>query len=119
MHVKKLYSFSPTVIKKAFFRQMFLCAHCGDNLLDLSENAHHVIPKQTGKPTDPLDVFLRTESNCVILCEPCHTRVHQDGRYKMGAVAGPEGYPYSHGTDRLEHRKWVKQIDFEWGRKFP
>jgi hypothetical protein len=50
--------------------------------------------------------------NCVVLCEDCHYRVHQDGRYQNGAVAGPDYYPYSHGRkNSADHNAWAKSID--------
>jgi 5-methylcytosine-specific restriction endonuclease McrA len=101
---------------QAFLRQWNLCAHCGRNLSSLFDHAHHVIPNQTGVVGNPADAFLRSVDNCVILCDTCHERVHQDGRYRAGAVAPAEYYPYSHGKQSPQHTLWVIRVNAEWRR---
>jgi 5-methylcytosine-specific restriction endonuclease McrA len=97
--MKRPFNFKDTTKREAFKRQWNLCAHCGENLSDFFDHAHHVIPNQTGRAGNVADQFLRTVDNCVILCDTCHERVHHDGSYRTGAVAPPEYYPYSHGKD--------------------
>ncbi len=104
------FSFTPAVKFQARFRQNGKCACCGDSLDDVIENAHHVIPNQSGDETKPDHKWLATEENCVVLCFMCHGRVHQDNRYRAGAVAPPSYYPYSHGDNRFLHQAWVNTL---------
>jgi hypothetical protein len=113
------FDFSDTTKREAFRRQWNLCAHCGRNLANLYDHAHHVIPNQSGNVSNPADAFLRSVDNCVILCDMCHERVHQDARYRTGAVAPPEYYPYSHGNQVQQHTLWVTQLNNQWRRMFP
>jgi hypothetical protein len=55
----------------------------------------------------------------VMLCETCHTRVHQDGRFRTGATALPDYFPYSHGRYRATHEKWAKQLNTMARTVFP
>src|SRR5262245_7104676 len=80
------FDFSRTIKRDASLRQNNKCAHCGDELTDLLDHAHHVVPNQTGNPAARQDNWLRSLENCVVLCDTCHTRVHQDGRFRTGAV---------------------------------
>jgi hypothetical protein len=73
------------------------------------EFAHHVVPNQCGNPADPTHQWLRTLVNCVLVCHQCHQRVHEDGDTKLGAVAPPKYFPYSH-KDPAAHRKWARQL---------
>lgn len=104
------FDFPKHVRDDAFQRQDSLCAHCGESLVDLWDNAHHVMPNQTGRPNDPRDQWLREVDNCVVLCELCHERVHQDGHYIDGAVALPNAFPYSHGVDASAHSDWATRL---------
>ena len=114
--MKRPFDFEHTTKAQAFMRQWNLCGHCGGNLSNLFDHAHHVIPNQTGRVTNPKDQFLRSIDNCVILCDLCHERVHQDGRYRTGAVAPAEYYPYSHGRQTPLHMLWVIRVNAEWLR---
>jgi hypothetical protein len=96
--------------QQAFFRQWNLCAHCGGSLVDAYDHAHHVVPNQLGREGNPADAWMREPDNCVILCDACHNRVHQDGRFQAGAVASPDDFPYSHGHKTLEHRAWAARM---------
>jgi hypothetical protein len=100
------FDFSPGTKSKAFFRQWNLCAHCGESLEDMYDHAHHVVPNQVGRAGAADDAWIKEVDNCVILCEDCHTRVHEDGRFQAGAVAPPDYYPYSHGHQAASHQAW-------------
>src|SRR5262245_37936725 len=91
------FDFSDDVRNQAFFRQFNCSAHYGETLLYLSDHAHHVVPNQLGQAGDTTHHWIREIDNCVILCEPCHERVHENGKYRFGAVASPDDFPYSHG----------------------
>jgi hypothetical protein len=105
------FDFGTLVRQESRLRQHGRCACCGDILDDLIEHAHHVVPNQSGSPKDTTHQWLRSTENCVVLCEICHERVHQDGNYRLGAVAPPSYYTYSHGIDRVAHRNWVIQLE--------
>lgn len=104
------FNFSWHTQQEARQRQAGACACCGESLDDVIEHAHHVIPNQSGKADEPRHRGLRSADNCVVLCEDCHWRVHEDGRYRTGAVAPPEYYPRSHGDDLLAHQAWVSRL---------
>jgi hypothetical protein len=93
-------------------RQGGACACCGELLDGVLEHAHHVVPNQSGRAGEPRHLWLRSIDNCAVLCDLCHWRVHQDGRYRTGAVAPPEYYPHSHGDDQIAHRAWVAKLTF-------
>jgi 5-methylcytosine-specific restriction endonuclease McrA len=113
------FDFDQRTRREAFLRHWNRCAHCGRSLSDLFDHSHHVIPNQTGSLSNPADAFLRSVDNCVILCDTCHERVHEDGRYRTGAVAPAEYYPYSHGTQTAQRSLWIALIHAEWRRIFP
>jgi hypothetical protein len=108
------FDFGRDAIFAARVRQKGLCAVCGFRLRDSVEHAHHVIPNQSGDPEDSDDDWLRRTENCVYLCSICHSRVHQNGRYRNGAVAPPTYFEYSHGKgadSRQNHRLWASKLD--------
>lgn len=108
----RLFDFSESTKNQAFFRQWNLCAHCGRSLINLIDHAHHVVPNQMGKAGHKGDFWIREVDNCVMLCEHCHHRVHEDGRYRTGAVASPADYPFSHGRNaEKEHRHWASKME--------
>jgi 5-methylcytosine-specific restriction endonuclease McrA len=100
------FDFTSSVRSQARLRQNGLCACCGDALDDLEEHAHHVIPNQSGDARNPRHSWLSAAENCVVLCAVCHDRVHEDGRFRTGAVAPPSYYPWSHGGNRAAHNTW-------------
>lgn len=104
------FDFSWKVQQTARLRQEGICACCGDDLSDLVEHAHHVIPNQSGVSAKPEHLWLKSTDNCVVLCDQCHWRVHQDGRYQKGAVAPPAYFPHSHGENRAGHQGWAVQL---------
>ena len=104
------FNFSVDVKNKAFFRQWNLCAHCGKSLTNVFDHAHHVLPNQAGARGNPNDSWIKSVDNCVILCESCHFRVHENGRYRTGAASAPKYFPYSHGRQKQEHQFWVRSI---------
>src|SRR4051794_40043180 len=68
------FNFSEAVKRDARLRQMELCAYCGDSLNEQSEEAHHVVPDQSGEVggtrggtrgrSPRLHQFLRLEFQC-------------------------------------------------------
>jgi 5-methylcytosine-specific restriction endonuclease McrA len=112
MTVPRPFDFTdPRIKQEARFRQANTCACCGESLSDFfNEFAHHVVANQSGDPRNPEHGWIRQLVNCVLLCEDCHNRVHQDGKTRFGAMAPPDYFPYSHGADRAAHRAWVREI---------
>jgi hypothetical protein len=104
------FDFSKEAKDQAFVRQWNRCAHCGQSLVDVLDHAHHVVPNQIGKAGDPRDSWMRSQDNCVVLCEDCHVRVHEDGRFRAGAVASPDYFPYSHGKQKAAHDQWAEEL---------
>jgi hypothetical protein len=106
------FDFRGLTIKEARFRQANLCAVCGHSLSQFDvEYGHHVVPNQCGNPADPSHQWIKTLINCVLLCLDCHNRVHENGRTKLGAVAPPSYFPFSHGSASRHHQKWVKDLE--------
>ncbi len=108
------YNFSRITKNQAFFRQWNNCAHCGGSLLNVMDHAHHVFSKQLGKSTVADSEWIKSVDNCVILCENCHWRVHENGHYLRGAVAAPEFYPFSHGKDSMFHKAWAQKLSVKF-----
>lgn len=104
------FDFSDNTRQKAFFRQWNQCAHCGRSLIDTYDHAHHVVPNQLGRPGNPDDSWMRGDDNCVLLCDTCHNRIHENGRFRSGAVASPDDFPYSHGRQKAEHQIWASRM---------
>ena len=80
---------------------------------------HHVVPKQAGGNQSSGDPWMKSKDNAVYLCNECHHRVHEDGKYRDGIVAGPETFPYSHGdpndpTAKSSHEAWSKEVNGKW-----
>jgi hypothetical protein len=96
---------------QARFRQFGLCACCGEKLDNLEEHAHHVLPNQSGNPKNPDHAWLSSVDNCVVICTHCHERVHENGRYRNGAVAPPDYFRFSHGSNLAAHHAWVRQLN--------
>lgn len=105
------FDFDGSIMKQARLRQFGLCAVCGDCMNDVYEHAHHVVPNQAGDSANPSHSWLKSQINCVILCEDCHYAVHDSGRYRTGAVAPPEYYKHSHGGHTVEHTRWVDELN--------
>lgn len=104
------FDFTDTTKDQAFFRQWNRCAHCGRNLINVYDHAHHVVPNQVGQAGKAEDQWIREPDNCVILCEECHGRVHENGHFRFGAVASPDDFPYTHGRDRAAHVAWATRM---------
>ncbi|MFO0848217.1 MAG: hypothetical protein U0871_06640 [Gemmataceae bacterium] len=100
-------SLAPTEARQ---RQNGVCACCGRKLDHVLEHAHHVVPNQSGQAGEPQHLWLKSTDNCVILCDQCHWRVHQDGHYRTGAVAPPTYFPHSHGTNSSAHWAWATRL---------
>ena len=115
------FRFDPITKQRAFFRQWNLCAHCTQSLINAYDHAHHVVPNQVGRPGNRADAWIRELDNCVVLCDDSHGRVHENGRYRFGAVASPDDFPYSHGRKtkvnpaaEMEHRVWADRMRFRF-----
>jgi len=110
------FEFRESVKREAFRRQAGQCAVCGRSLADIYDHAHHVVPNQRGRARHSEDAWIRESDNCVVLCDACHERVHEDGRYVSGAVAPPEYFAHSHGRRSGEHRRWADAMQRRfWG----
>ena len=105
------FDFDDSARKQARFRQWGLCACCGDSMDDDEDHAHHVIPNQSGNPSNVTHHWLATAENCVVLHIPCHERVHENARYRLGGVAPPDYFPHSHGHNAPAHQSWVNQLE--------
>jgi hypothetical protein len=105
------FEFSADAKFKARLRQQGKCACCGQGLRDAIEHAHHVVPNQSGIPGNPKHAWLATSDNCVVLCDACHGRVHQDGKFRAGAVAPASYFAFSHGPNKPLHQVWVNQMN--------
>jgi hypothetical protein len=105
------FEFRSPVKFEARLRQVGRCAVCGEDLDDSDEEAHHVAPRQSGKPRDLGHAWLRTSDNCVVICGLCHGAVHQGSKFRFGAVAPPSYFRFSHGGDRTAHRLWADELE--------
>lgn len=107
-----LFRFPRSVEKQAIIRQGSCCAICntGGNIKSLT--GHHVIPVRHGCPSknDPNYAFLNTVENCVMICKSCHISKAHGGHWAYGVLAGPEGFPNSHGSNTAAHKKWVSVL---------
>ena len=105
------FDFDSNVKTVARIRQGALCACCGESLDDVEEHAHHVIPNQSGTVGNPRHAWLREAANCVVLCAPCHDRVHENGKYRGGAVAPPSYFPFACGRNQGLALAWRQGIE--------
>ena len=112
----RAFDFTDTIKQQARLRQHGLCACCGALLDDLVEHAHHVVPNQSGHPGNVDHLWLKSAENCVVLCDVCHLRVHENGRYRAGAVAPPDYFNHSHGHNTPAHRRWSEQLQTKLAR---
>jgi hypothetical protein len=108
--MRRPFAFSAAVKNAAYLRQLGHCAVCNEDLADVIDHAHHVIPNQSGTPGAAVHAFLATAENCVIICDMCHGRVHQNENFRSGAVAPPDYFSYSHAHDVPAHRAWVRRL---------
>jgi hypothetical protein len=109
------FNFSKAVKDAAFFRQNGRCALCRRSLQNQDEYGHHVIPDQSGDPSNQEDQFLGTADNCVMICEACHWIVHEGGRWAIGAVPPPDFYEHSH-PNKADHMAWSALLKREYLR---
>ena len=104
------FDFLASTRRRAHFRQHGLCAVCGENLEDLFDNAHHVIPNQSGTAGHAQHAWLREVDNCVVLCDACHDAVHDSGRFRNGATAPPSYFEFSHAGNKQLHEGWAAEL---------
>jgi 5-methylcytosine-specific restriction endonuclease McrA len=108
----RLFNFSKTTQDAALFRQKFRCAWCCEHLSEVIFHGHHVVPGQAATARTPGNQWLRTEENCVMLCDHCHAvHGHEDGKYAKGAVPYARSFRYSHGPDFKAHKNWADRVD--------
>ncbi len=115
--MSRAYDFDQETRTRSFQRQHGACACCASKLKadylarEREVHAHHVTPNQAGRAGDPRDGWLAERDNCVMICDDCHHRVHENGHYRDGAMAPASYFPHSHGTDRAAHEAWAKAHD--------
>ena len=125
------FEFTDIVKRAAAQRQMNRCALCGKAVknLPLSEQQrengqikghgtldfHHVWPNQVGRVTRGGDQWIKTDINCVMLCQPCHKESHENGNTRTGAVLHPSEFKYSHGGNTRKHAQWLAELKAKIG----
>ncbi len=104
--------FTAEVLERVVQRQQCQCGRCGDQLTsDFSGDS--VIPAESFAAQSDGQTFLKSEDNCVAVCQECHSFI--DGAStQLGKVAPPEFYPHSHGTDSSAHKEWARHIYVQW-----
>jgi hypothetical protein len=105
------FDFSDTVKWETMLRQEYRCGACKRDLRKIPDEAHHVVPNQSGNRSNPAHRWLKESINCIFLCYECHEEVHEDGNYQTGHVPLPSFYKFSHGGDIKAHRKWVVELN--------
>ena len=85
--------------RNARTRQHARCALCGESVVWQEEFAHHLHPHALKTERQPQGGPDHVD-NCVILCRPCHERVHYDGRFRSGIVAPKSYFRYMSGFYR-------------------
>ena len=94
------FEFSDNTKRQIYQRQNGVCAHCGERGI---ANYHHIVPRQSGDPTNMAHGWISTEINGVGLCSFDHKAVHigDDAefkiRYKNGAVPPASFFEYANG----------------------
>lgn len=122
------HNFNDQTKRESWVRQHGNCACCGKDLVQQAHKqgelprAHHVVPNQSGDQSRKQDPWMSSSSNCVYVCDDCHHQVHEHGKYRNGAVAGPENFKYSHGSSQdpkatAEHNQWAQGINNRWDQK--
>ena len=81
--------FSNGVVIDAWVRQRQRCALCGENLTNLTFQAHHMRRWADGGDSR-LD-------NCALLCDDCHYEAHNSGRYVQPFELLQSEYEYING----------------------
>ncbi|MCI0404729.1 MAG: HNH endonuclease [candidate division Zixibacteria bacterium] len=80
-------SFSNLTKSQARLRQRGKCAHCGESLNEMEESAHYLLRESSGGPDK--------EENCVMLCQNCHSIVHNNASFQSCYVAPMAYFPYA------------------------
>ena len=56
-----------------------LCEWCKrDGYIRAGVDCHHIVPFESAKTTAEMERLCYDPNNCVLLCIPCHVRVHQE-----------------------------------------
>jgi|GEM_PF-6355174 len=93
-------AFADNVLRRAWRRQLGVCARCAKLLSRVKWNAYHA-------NGDSSDVRLR---NCVLVCRtPCHLIAHA-GRWNGKYVLRHEAYPYRNMESTEMGRAFLKEL---------
>lgn len=80
-------SFSNLTKSQARLRQRGKCAFCGESLNAMEEAAHYLLRENCGGPDK--------EDNCVILCQDCHSTVHNNASFQSSYISPLSHFPYA------------------------
>lgn len=104
------FEFSDTTKARIFQRQGGVCAHCGNPGI---ADYHHIVPRQSGDPTNMSHGWLATEKNGVGLCSFDHKAVHIGDdpqfkiRYQTGAIPPASYFEFAFGKgDKADPQAW-------------
>jgi hypothetical protein len=110
------FEFSETTKQSIYNRQNGVCAHCGKPGI---ANYHHIVPRQSGDPTNMSHGWLAGETNGVGLCSFDHAAMHIGDnpefkvQYKDGAVPPASYFKHAFGPndqpDRQKQRAWAAE----------
>lgn len=108
--MRAMLDFGWTVRSLARLRQRGLCACCGEDLDDVEEHPHCVLPDPGGAGA-PANGWLSSADNCVILCPACDARVQRGESLCSDSLDTlPGDFVHSHGSDRRRHNAWAVQL---------
>jgi hypothetical protein len=110
------FEFSAVTKLRIFNRQSGVCALCGERGI---ANYQHIVPRQSGDPTDMMHGWLASDINGVGLCSFDHNAVHigDDAefkiRYKTGAIPPASYFEFAFGrgekADPEKQRAWESE----------
>ena len=104
--------FPANVLDRVIERQHGQCGGCGDQLTsDYSDDP--VIPAVSFANSTDGQAFLKSDDNCIVVCQECHDDIDDVSR-QTGSVPPPEIYPHSHGSDLAAHQEWSTRINNRW-----
>ena len=85
-------------------RAQGLCEWCKrDGYIVPGVDCHHIIPFESAKTQAEMESLCYDPNNCVLLCIPCHVRVHQElGSKKKEAVKARREQSFERWKDRLQ-----------------
>jgi 4-hydroxyphenylpyruvate dioxygenase-like putative hemolysin len=77
-------------------------------------HGHHVISDRLGKHITISTDFIRSEDNCIMLCDECHLQEAHSGNFAHGPVLDAVAFKYSHDNNKIAHNLWVLKHDKIW-----